>query len=106
MGNKPYSPTLSKARLKIELWKGVCKRKNGGKYSSKKIKRLAKKVNLQACMNLSLEGAKEELEKAENNYANVSMNANKLRNTFLRQKATEIAEESKGNEKNVIFVVF
>ena len=43
-GNVPFSPALQQARIEIKLWKAAYTIKTGMKYSSRKFRRLEKKL--------------------------------------------------------------
>ena len=101
MGNVPFSPTIVKARLSIELWKGVVTRKRGSKFSSKKLHRIERKIGITNSMNCTLDQAIQKEDKARSEYNQLKKDANKLRYKFLKQRATELAETSNTTSDNI-----
>ena len=101
MGKNPYSPETTKAQLLIELIHAVITKKKGRKYSSRKLRRLEKKVGKKKMMDMSLTEAEEALVKARKHYWECIKNAKQLRQTFLEKKAQELAIE-KDTKKEAI----
>ena len=59
VGNVPCSPETQQARLEIELWKAAYKIKTKQKYSSRKFRRLKKKLELNKVLSESKETIKQ-----------------------------------------------
>ena len=64
----PCSPEIQKQRLIIELWEAVCTKKSGCKYSTNKIRRLAKKVNIINPLHTNLQDARDLVKQAYKEY--------------------------------------
>ncbi len=101
MGHVPYSPEVSIAGAKIELWKGVITKKKHAKYSQGKLRRLEKKIGIRNSLHATLEEAETNLKAAINEYKRLKKNAKQLRKTFLETKAEAIAKEQNGKEENI-----
>ena len=101
-GQVPFSPTVQKARLEIELWKAASTIISGRKYSSTKFRRLEKKTRL---FNLLKKG-KHELHtgetKAFSAYWKSKNSADRLRQSFILQKAESIADDLNEETDNVL----
>lgn len=101
-GQVPFSPTVQKAKLEIELWKAASTIISGRQYSSTKFRRLEKKVGL---FNL-LQKTRQELQSGESKafsvYWKSKKSADRLRQSFILQKAESIAEDSNEDTDNVL----
>ena len=93
MGRLPFSPETATAQTNLELIQAVITKKKGRKYSSRKLRRLEKKVGRSKTMNMSLTKAEEELKKARSHFWECIKNAKYLRQTFLEKRAQELAQE-------------
>ena len=102
MGNIEYSPLLTKSRLTIELWKGAIKKKLGGKFSTKKLKRLEQKVQVSNSMAQTLEEMQTKESNAWKEYWKNKKQAQQLRESYLEQKATALEESSNLTKANII----
>ena len=96
MGNLYWSPMLQYERDVILMWEGVVKRRNGGRFSRSKIKRLAKKCSIQAPLSASLEEAQVNLNKAYDAYHVGKRLHKERRATFLENLAHARAQAAGG----------
>lgn len=101
VGGVAYSDTIAKAGKNIQLWKGVIKKKLGCKFSSEKLKRLAKATDIENPMQYSVEEARMKQQEAIAHYYTLKKQASQLRKTYLQAKASAIANESNTDEDNI-----
>ena len=102
MGNIEYSPLLNKSRLTIKLWRGAIKKKSGGKFSTKKLKRLEVKTQINNSMGFTLDEMKIKENHAWKEYWKNKNKAKELRESYLEQKASALEECSNLTKANII----
>ena len=100
-GQVEYSPTIKIDRLRIELWQGVIKKKKGLKFSSRKIRRLAKQVGETEVLDITLEEAMGREEAAQVVYWKHKKQSATLRKTFLQTQAEELARKKNQSTTNI-----
>ena len=101
MGNVPFSPALEVERKKISLWIAVKKKKLGCKSSTRNIIKLGNIVGIENPMQYSLEEVQQRLQQAKKDYYSKKPHVQTLRNTFLEQRATAMAEVSNSNKESI-----
>jgi hypothetical protein len=102
MGNVPFSAKYQRLTARIELWKAVIKKKRHCKYSQSKLRRLERTTGIKDSLHCSLEQAKENEKIAYSDYWKFKKHATEERETFLEDKAKEIAKESGSKKANII----
>ena len=101
-GGVPFSPPIQKQRTIIELWEGVSTRLAGNKFSSSKLRRLAKKAQIDQPLHNTAEEVKVLLKQAYVDYYKLKKDAHKLRDTHLDKLAEAVAEEKEVNKSSII----
>jgi hypothetical protein len=86
MGAVEFSPEVNRAYDLLQLWRMVTDRKEGKKRSSRKIRRLAKKGNVQKPLSCSLEQARMRLTQAKAHYRSYKKTASIHRARFLHDR--------------------
>ena len=103
MGEVPFSVERAEAGRLIDLWNNVIRKKQGWNISSKYIKRLTKKCNIEINpMHMSLEDCEQERRLARRGYAKIKDNARASRETFLDGVAALQAAENDETVVNAI----
>jgi hypothetical protein len=101
MGKVPYSPELAAASSLIELWKAIISWKMGRKHNMKHIQRLEIKNKLTGCRDTTLEEAKRHRSNAYKKYWEIKKQAKELRQSFLNNKAKDLAQLSDLDSDNI-----
>jgi hypothetical protein len=101
MGGVPFSPEITQARTKIEMWKMIVSWKLGRKTNTKHLRRLEKRARLSGSRHNTLTTAKQALAQSFAEYWDLKRTANDMRTTFLQTKAKELSRQRNVDEKNV-----
>ena len=101
-GDVPFSPQRQKQHTTMELWEAVSTKKCGRKYSTNRIRRLAKKANIVHPLHKSLNEARKLTKQAYQDYYAMKKKAHKLRGTYLDRKAEALAEAKDMKKSTVI----
>jgi len=101
MGNVPFSPTLELDRKRISLWSAVKKKKLGCKSSTRNIIKLGNIVGINNPMEYSIDAVQQNLQQAKKDYYAKKPKAQELRNNFLEQRATAMAESSNRDKQSI-----
>ena len=101
-GGVPFSPTIKKQRLTIEFWEGVSTRIRGGNYSSTKLRRLGKKIQVTNPFDNTREEINKKVKDSYVQYYKLKKQAHKLRETFLESKAEALAKDSNQTKSSMI----
>ena len=98
-GNVPFSLTLEVDRKRISLWSTVKKKKLGCKSSTRNIIKVGDIVGIDNTMEYSIDEVQQNLQQAKKDYYSKKPKAQELRNNFLEQRATTMAESSNSDKQ-------